>query len=458
MTKNIVISPANIFNCQNLIVILAFLSIGWVLFISMYTSPSVDDFCFAYWTKTNGVLGAVKFAYVEANGRFTASLLITSFTYFKTIFINGYFLVPLLILFCIFFSSRAILKAFEVANLKFSVIFFAIFLSSFSFRQTIFWLAGGFTYTLSICLFIILSVLEFQICSSSAGFKKFRIAGISLLAFFLSGFNETIMAAHLAFTVTLLFLAIFLRRSKGIIFSLALILIFALFGAVVSVISPGNAIRVSVTPHDPQFLSAVFNTIIVVLIKYWKSWATAFFVFYSAMQIIRPQIKFYCSNWLVYVTSLFCALISAVFLRMYILGNLGPPRAQIVDHVLISIISFMVALNVYRGGFDVLRKTIGKMQFSIFILLICLLGRVGPDGVSYFSTLKNMQYAINLNYYMSMRNRKLDSSKELDVAYKNFSGKERSSTFFDDIQGDSLDWRNRCVANYFDLKRVYLIN
>ena len=69
-----------------------------------------------------------------------------------------------------------------------------------------------------------------------------------------------------------------------------------------------------------------------------------------------------------------------------------------------------------------------------------------------------MKYAIHLSQYMSMRYSKLSSLQDSVIAFENFPGKERSSTFFDDIQGDSADWRNRCLANYFGLERVYLNN
>ena len=445
---------------KNLVFIFALFIIGWVLFFSMYASPSVDDFCFAYWTKINGILGAVKFAYVEANGRFTASLLITAFTYFKFIFIDSYFLVPLAICFSVYFSSITFLKIFEIADLKFLAVFYVILLASFSFRQTIFWLAGGFTYSLGNCLFIIISALEFKIYLKNENFEIPKTVGIATLAFSLSGFNETIMLSHIGFLSALLIFLVLRKRSIGSILSLLLILFFALFGAAISIISPGNAIRISATPHIPQFFLAIESSFLVIIYTYWKAWLGGIAISFSALLIMRPKIKFIYLDWLIYTGSLFTALVCSVFVRQYILGDLGPPRTQSIDHILIALISFLGAMFFYTINTGIFQNISRRWLVAPTCLFFfcCLLGKPGVDGPSFYSTLINMQYAVELSQYMSLRNSKLALSNEPEVSLDNLSNKGSSSTFFDDIQGDSADWRNRCLANYFGLNRVYLIN
>ena len=444
---------------RNIFFILSLGIIFWILWSSLYAVPAVDDYCFAYWTKINGVFNNIRFVYLEVNGRFISTLLISAFTSSRVILTEMYYLVPLAIISCVYFSIKYFLKFFGIEGFRYSVIFFVIVIASFSFRETIFWLSGGFTYALAFSLFLFISIVEFKIAFRHYYCNYLKILFIGTLTVVLAGFNETIMLAHIIFLAFLLGAAFFLANSRQNIYALIVIFFFAITGVLIAKFSPGNSIRSSSIPHNPNFFFALSNTFLVV-IGYWKSWVLGVSVFSASLFILQPKMKIVNLDCKIYAGCLFFGFLASIFVREYVVGGLGPLRAQSNDHLFISLITFFIALFC-----NAKIKNINFRPIPRFVLLLAastflfggILYKVGADGSPFILVLMDMRYAKDLHQYMRERNRKLSKSGG-EVPLENFAAKSLSITFFDDIQSDPQDWRNKCLAYYYQLDKVFLIN
>lgn len=157
------------------------LFLAWVLWNAFQAIPAVDDFCYGYGGKLNGVLGNVIDVYQHWSGRYTATFLITLFGSSEGTLLHYYFLVPLSILLLNIYAVRRLLSVFCEDRLIIWLGVSALLLAFFQMRQSLFWLAGGATYGIASGIFLLLIAEEFKILVGRVPATTKRLTALPVL-------------------------------------------------------------------------------------------------------------------------------------------------------------------------------------------------------------------------------------------------------------------------------------
>jgi len=447
---------------RKFVLLCVLLVLAWIVAQGYYAVASADDFCFGA-KAHDGIFNTIVNDYLGWDGRYSSTFFITWFVSYKILLTKYYFVCPLVILAANLAASKHFLKKTGVDSHAFALIFFVLYIASFSLRETVFWLSGGFTYGLAAALFISLIGEEFALFSATTAPAKIRILILSLGAFFLAGFNETVMVAHIALLGGLLY-GHFLR-SRKISVPITAIMLCAIIGAIIVYLAPGNAIR---SEHFPP------HNVIPAAIKafFWVFWRYAIFflptciVLYSALILFAPAIKREASLFAtkIYSLSLFLALWGSAFTRFYSKVSSGPERTHTIDYAVVTLLAFIAAWHCYRKRRDDISHALQWLHeikllphLYIFLTGTFLLFMIRPvmDPLIIKTALHDINYASALHKYMATRFHSLPESGEL-VQLPDDPDKSKPITYFDDITPDPDNWRNICFANNFGLGKVQL--
>ena len=450
---------------QNIALIFVGIVLAWIAVQAFYTVPSVDDFCYGNRGLHGGAIATVIDEYFGWGGRYTDIFIITEFGSHPTLLLHYYFICPFTILVANFFASRHFLKKTGVVCCRFTFIFFVLLVSSYSLRQTLFWLSGSITYGLSNALFITLVGEVFALFSEGAAHAKGRIVILSAAAFILAGFNETIMIAHVVLLLCLLY-GCFMRDHK-INRPLATILILAMIGAIIVYLAPGNSIRSEHFPH-PYIIVAAIKSFFWVFWRYGIFYLPTVIIFYCALALFSPEMKktppYFTAIYL--HLSLFVALWASAFARFFTKSSSGPDRTRTVDYAIVTLLSFMTALYLYQKRKDDIRSALATLQGikllpHAYILLVgtFLTFNLRPvmDPLVIKTALHDIQYAASLKKYMRERFEIVTTNPKGELLQlPDFPEKTQALTYFDDITENPDDWRNVCFASYNGLSKVAL--
>ena len=245
-------------NYEKLIILLLFASIAPYLFLALFSVPSADDFSQAFRSMDQGILGFVSSRYLNWSGRYSSDLIISTFNVLGSqvnqyFLIKFYYIVPVLILFTYSISSYCFVSLLSRESpLKWRIVFAllstVLMLSYVELRSTVFWLAGGATYTLGNSLFLIsLAITLSLVFIENVNRKLLLLATVnSFLIFFLNGFNEIIMICNTVVISGLLLCSYLLRSLKGEKYwNLLAFEAFSIISTLIVVFAPGNAVRAS---------------------------------------------------------------------------------------------------------------------------------------------------------------------------------------------------------------------
>lgn len=446
--------------------ILVFLGIcfTWLIWNTTNAFPAVDDFCYGARANRDGILGSVASEYMSWGGRYTATLLISAFASSREILLNGYFLAPLAILAANFLAVSHFLNKTGIPTKSYKFVFFAIAIALFSFREAVFWMAGGFTYGIGCALFLVLIAEEFGIFLQArkhedppSWARTFMLSGASLV---LAGFNETLMVAHAALLSLLFSFCVVARRKNGVIFRTGIILAFAILGALIVINAPGNLAR-EATLAPPALFRSMGKSFLWIFERYTHVFLGCWLLFYSSLIVFNPLQKntLEKSEFRMIAAALFITLWAALFTRAYALNGSGPSRVHTVDLLLVSLLAFHAARHVYSANREAVfqsRKLMPIFMSFVGIFITAVTLRAGADGVSFTDTLTSLKYSRPLKQSMDARFKQAEHAPGASLEVSRYPDKTRSMTFFDDIQPDAKDWRNVCFADYFHLKDVRL--
>jgi hypothetical protein len=338
-------------------------------------------------------------------------------------------------------------------------------LALFSFRETIFWMAGGYTYGIAIALLIPLIAEELRLlgnCLSDQPHPSHtRILLLCTASIVLAGFNETVMVAHIALLLTLMLICLVVKRNARFACSVAALLCSAILGAYIVRHAPGNLVRQPALAAL-QFLPALGRSLLWIFERYTLTLLFSSLLFYSSLIIFQPKPRkaFSRPEFIAVAGMLFTGLWAALFARAYALGDAGPARAQAVDHLFMSLLSFFIAWNAYNRNQEAVFQARRHMPIffsflGLFIISFCL--RTGPDGQPFREVLGNLRYSHPLKAFMFIRLEQAQQASGKALTLSDYPDKARPATYFDDVQEDPKDWRNACFATYFSLSEVRVV-
>lgn len=252
------------------------------LVLTIYNRPSADDLYLHYDSNLKGVFGAYYDMYTQISSRYTSLFVLFTITYFR-IFLDYYFIIPLLLLGAMFGGLFLCLKAANTVFIqnRFSVkellvvvrLYLLLYLvvmpepaSSF------YWVSGAITHMLPVIL------LLFSIAFFIYSLAKKRLLILSVLFLFLAvGCNE-MMAIYL---LTIVFgLGIYAKLTKSAVFGPVLLLfIVVLCGNLILFLGVGQQNRAGNFHFESSFLYAVAASYLKYFLLVANLFASPFFWF-----------------------------------------------------------------------------------------------------------------------------------------------------------------------------------
>jgi hypothetical protein len=439
--------------------------LAWIVWNTSNAFPSVDDFCYSARAAREGVLRSVAIEYASWGGRYSATFLLSAFGQSRELLLHYYFIVPLSILLLNLLACAYFLRVWLFRPTSFLLPFFMTVLALFSFRETIFWMAGGYTYGIAIALLIPLIAEELRLlgnCLSDQPHPSHtRMLLLCTASIVLAGFNETVMVAHIALLLTLMLICLVVKRNARFACSVAALLCSAILGAYIVRHAPGNLVRQPALAAL-QFLPALGRSLLWIFERYTLTLLFSSLLFYSSLIIFQPKPRkaFSRPEFIAVAGMLFTGLWAALFARAYALGDAGPARAQAVDHLFMSLLSFFIAWNAYNRNQEAVFQARRHMPIffsflGLFIISFCL--RTGPDGQPFREVLGNLRYSHPLKAFMFIRLEQAQQALGKALTLSDYPDKARPATYFDDVQEDPKDWRNACFATYFSLSEVRVV-
>jgi hypothetical protein len=449
------------------IVIFLGICLAWVIWNTAFAFPAVDDFCYGLRARRDGIFGAVVSEYLTWGGRYSSTLLLAAFASSKSNLLHAYFIVPIAVLSANLIAACYFLRKLGINSRRYQFVFFVAVIALFSFRESVFWMAGAFTYGIGCALFLVLIAEESGFFLDVLNKRQSRLswpktAALSAASFVLAGFNETIMVAHAVLLIQLFLFSLLARQKDRVIYQVGIILLFAMIGAFIVNHAPGNLAR-EAPLATPDLLRSIGKSFWWIFERYTHVFLTCWLLFYSSLIVFdpvqgktieKPEFK-------LIAVVLFITLWAALFTRAYALNGSGPSRTHSVDLLLVSLLAFHAARYVYSANKEAVLHSRRMMPIfmsfvGIFITAITL--RANADGLSLNDTLAGLKYGRPLKQQMEARFTLAEQAAGKSLQFADFPDKTRSITYFDDIRPDSKDWRNTCFAGYFDLIDVKLKN
>lgn len=428
--------------------------LGWILWNALLAIPAVDDFCYGAGAHERGVIQNVVTEYFTWGGRYSAAFLISAFAGADTLLFHYYYLVPLTILALNFFAVRHFLCSVDLKTKAMLLLFFVIVMTTFRMRESLFWLSGGATYGVSCALFLALIAEEWRIFTGAVQLRWQRTLVLSVASILLASFNETVMLAHVTLLFPLFVVSLVTKNNRAI----AWIMAAAIVGALISGLAPGNFLRAGLTPHNTNVLLAAWISLKLLVIKYALPILVSVLMFRCLLWLcrVRKEFSFTRHQAITFCLFFLLALWASIFARAYALNELGPERARTIDFLLVNLIGFFAATQLYQRSRtrseDQPRPIIAGVISCVFAAAIA--GAVFAPHLTWKPLLDGMQESARLRDLITARLNIASSAKGLALVVEPYTQDQKPITFFNDIKDDPKQWENGCFAKYFELKEI----
>jgi hypothetical protein len=435
----------------------------WLTWSATSAVPHADDFCYGMISHAQGILQNVIASYQAVNGRYASTLLVATLTNYPDLVTHYLFFVPWAILLILAITVHRFLHSIDVRGLGFYFLTMVFIVGCLHWWETILWLTGGVTYSVS---FAILLWLFSQEIAWFGEYKKPNLLSIIFVGFssiILAGFNETVMVAHLGFLSCCLFGLWIKGRARSLLIIFLVIFLCALVGALIVKFAPGNTIRAQ-TYAAPNAIFALIKSFLYLLDVGTIPLLVATGFFLCALHLFAVKPSRLLSKSLLWQLGVFFLLttMSAIFTRVYAQGDLGPWRAQSLDYLLTAISALFFALFLYEPNKSFPWKSSHwkSNAFNLLAVLLLMALHTNPDG-KWWRTLVSMRldagYQNSLQPYLT---KALNSPGQVLLipnyvnsdAYKKL-GKPRTM-FLRDFTSDPDDWTNKCFAQFYGLHSV----
>lgn len=425
----------------------------WVLINAIYAIPAADDFCYGYGAQLRGVVQNVVHEYFNWGGRFSATIIMGAFAVSSELLLKHTYLVPLTVLLLNLLAARHLFQTMEISNKAVFLFFFAMLIATFRMRDSMFWLAGAATYGVACAIFLVLVAEEYRIFVRAFAPSRARVAVLSVAAFILSGFNETVMLAHISLLLPLCAFC-FVRKQGRVV---AWILAAAIIGGAISALAPGNFIRPSHLTSHPSLFLAAWTALKIVGAKYLISFVLSLLLFRLVLALFpAPQQTGFSSRQVTaFSVFMFFALWGSIFARTYALNEIGPERTRTIDYMLINGAAFIIACqwSAQRAAAakGVSRILVGSVSG---VLILVLVSFVAVPQHTWQSWVSSTSAGMDLRRLMDDRFAlvRQGGSDSFEVAA--YTYEPRPINFFGDIKPDPKEWENMCFSQYFGIKEI----
>lgn len=456
-----------IISARSVLIILASTYFVWLLWNLFYAIPSVDDFCYGYGGHIHGVFGNVAVIYKEWSGRYLATFIITLFAYFEHVLLNYYYLVPLSILLLNMYAIRYFLHAFSEKRVIVWLGVFALLMAFFQVRQSLYWLSGGATYGLACRIFLLLMAEEFKVFAGKVPLTASRIAAIILGTILLAGSNEGAALGHLALLGPLALMHYAYTKEKRVFY----LLLGAVVGVLIAGLAPGNFARLSVMHEHIGFLSASWNALILIGKRYFLLLGVLVVMLYILMRLFPVSSRqnltsasqsLSTPHVIAFTVCIFFALWAGAFVRVYIMGDLGPSRTRTQDFMLVILIAFGIAsyINAKRTvSKDEQRPISLSMVLGMKVIIILSTWLLSAFTLYPYQSWRQLititKSSAELHQFMKVRFSQVSNAKGKALEVPEYPVKKLMPiTFFSDITYDEKKWENICFSSYFGMKSI----
>ncbi len=444
-------------------------SVAWAALNSLFTFPYADDFCYGARASRLGALASVADEYLHWGGRYTATFLLSLFSENRRVLLDAYWLIPIAVIVSTALATLRLMRTLGLRDPVTAALATATLVSACSWSESVYWLAGGFTYGLACALLLALLALELELLWNGLRPSGTTIGTAMLGAFLLSGFNETVMLVHLALLALMILRAARQGAGRATLVPLALWLLAALVGALVVLLAPGNSVRSAEFPAR-DLAMAMFHTSEWLLERYAlpllgtvlmfrlllgvrpRDWATR----WPAAQLAEGAVLMLAGTWV------------SIFTRAYAISDFGPYRARTVDFMLLTVAGLLLAMLWVRPrtqaaalsmtGRD---STLKRGWVAALIVLLFAL-HPGPDG-SWAMVAARMVPMRSYAQYMTQRLTTAEAGRDSSVGVPSYRlpagarhGLAVPVTLRADISADPQAWQNLCVSRYFGLRAIHL--
>jgi uncharacterized protein DUF6056 len=327
--------------------------------------------------------------------------------------------------------------------------------------ESVYWLAGGAQYTLSVTLSI------FAVAALVRAARPPRSGVWSGLGFGLAvavtGLNEAAGLTLLFVLLAIATLASVEGAPSAARWRLATVLV--AMGCLVSVVAPGNAVRLTEDfGGGARSLAQITRTLTIQARHYLVPWLTDVRLILGSVLVLTSgsfgppawaqeggRRRLYAVPVIAGVSTLIVFLLMALHV-----GDPGPPRLYNYVHA-VFLVAWLVSLAAWSGPLRLVASTgrAGALR-AVAAVLLALSLLAAPNTLGYLTDLAGSQTARGFHQRMQSVYRELRDARQAGVREVTIQALPKTPASFMDatIGSDVSHWHNRCLASFFGLERV----
>lgn len=433
-------------------------------YLSFYNCPSIfDDYCFACTARNYGFWTAQKMYYEGWTGRyFTNFLFHINPLYFSDNRI-AYIILPLVLFvgficnltwfFNSFFKETAILKNSIFLALAFACLYY---LELPSIVENNFWVIGSYTFISGNMVILLLSMMLRYKLGNKVENQAF-LGAIAVLYFLILGSSEVSMlcCSALIFFLLITNLVKYRKLLKEDVLMIAL----TALGNYLVVSAPGNNIR---NPVKRAIVDTIFDNF-EISVSFFLEWTlnspiliiatAAYLLFLFENRISKDYLK------IPLLSSIGISLV--IFYVSFIptsfgMGDEPPPRILNLIY-LIFLLSWFYNITILGTYFNIKGVESFKNISNIVVIALFLFFAYKNENLK--QMYRDIKYKKVQAYLQEYQERiVLLKSSDIEVVYLKPIQNKPFSLYTGDITKDPKHLWNRCLANYYNKKEIYLEN
>jgi hypothetical protein len=466
------VKPLIDFIYRNFYLIFLFLPTIIPFFIlSFFNHPAADDFCLADTVKDMGVIGAQIHWYTTWTGRFFSTFLITN----NPLSVDSILLYKLV---AIVLQSLFVLGIYLVINTlaknnltklqKFTgtILFFWFFVAEMpTILEGLYWLAGSYTYFVSIILSAFAIYFSLKTLTEDDGKKRRNFIISTILLFFAIGSNETTMIVWDILLV--LFNIAFLIKNRKFNKYLIILLVVAVIASALVYFAPGNTLRAAGTSTLRGDLLWSIRESLIASKDIFKSWIIGTPLLIVLTLMVYPISKFIREKKdiasKIYFHPIFAlvagslAVVGAFFGAFFGVGSYPPERSVNISFFVFFVFSiyFVFSLIYFLTKRNI---EIKPLPFYVLCLIFFLLVIYIPTSRNLLTPVRTLLSGAASRYdtaqfdrYKTIEECRASGVKDCVVETRTDYAPGISA---EDIKTDPTDWVNLCVADYYELNTI----
>ena len=351
--------------------------------LGFFSGPKSDDWCYGSRLRELGYFEAIKWIYLEWQGRYAANDLLQLAGYLNYLtLLTWYWLLPTTLILATIFSTYLLLDALNRLVLESplrrsqvvvaSIVLTSIYLVSLDRpSEVLYWLSASISYQLAnVLVTIFLATLIYLYFAKTKAKKLFLFSTSGLLVLLIVGCNEVTMAITVSFlglAVLSLWFSHYENRASSYKAMVVCLFVIAISGSLVVILAPGNSMRIQAEEETwgwhqatsiPELLQAGLSTTIwaaMSILRWLLTQPYHCFAIFLALVLAgafsRGVQEYIESKYLLWFPAIGFGLIWVAAFTCFYLGIKPPGRAVACIYVIfwLSFIPSGVVLMKYYG-------------------------------------------------------------------------------------------------------------